>query len=95
MKKPTVKSVTAVFEAFKVLAKNYISSQRYPDRRQLLTVEAADAAGRLNGMTIVELITVVKLTEGTNERVFITVRDKTISLWAEKVVALPPFELRS
>ena len=95
MKKPTVKSVTAAFEAFKVLAKDYIRSQRYPDSRALLSVEAADATGRLNGMTIVELITVVQLTEGTHERVFITVQNKTITLWAEKRVALPPFELRS
>ena len=53
MKKETVKSVKAAFEAFKVLAKDYICTARYPQRRALLSVDAADAQGKLNGMTIV------------------------------------------
>jgi hypothetical protein len=88
MKKPTIKSVTEEFEAHKVKAKDYVKALRYPQRRHLLSVCAADKDGRLNGMTVVELITVVRLTENTQERVYITVDDKTISLWAEKIVPL-------
>lgn len=87
MKKPTKA------EKFTALAKAYVSSLRFPARRALLTVEAADSQGRLNGMTIVELIAIVNLTAGTGEKVYITVKDKTITLWAEKVSPTVPTEL--
>jgi len=93
MKKPTVKSVTTAFEIYRGIVKEYITSIRYPKRRALLSVVAADAQGKLNGMTIVELITVVRLTEKTDEKVYITVGDKEITLWAEKFPPKVPFVL--
>ena len=50
-KKETLKSVKAEFEKFKEDARNALRSYRFPSTRALLTVEAADAQGRLNGMT--------------------------------------------
>ena len=95
MKKPTVKSVNKAFDAFRALAKDYVRTVRYPGRRALLSVDAADPQGRLNGMTIVELITVARLTESTGERAYLTVQDKTLTVWAEKIALQPPLELRS
>ena len=83
-KKETLKSVKAEFEAFKVLAKQTISEQRFPSRRALLTVNATDAQGRYNGMTVVELITIAQLTLGTGERVYMEADGKTITMLAEK-----------
>ena len=94
MKKETVKSVKAALEAFKALAKDYIHTARYPQRRALLSVEAADAQGKLNGMTIVELLTIDKLTQQTDERVYMQASGKTITMFAEKIVPQPPLELR-
>ncbi len=94
MKKETVKSVKAAFEAFKVLAKDYICTARYPQRRALLSVDAADAQGKLNGMTIVELLTVANLTQNTEERVYMQASGKTITMFAEKIAPQPPLELR-
>ena len=88
-KKETLKSVKAEFEKFKEDARNALRSYRFPSTRALLTVEAADAQGRLNGMTVVELITVVQLTKNTGERVYITAQDKTITLFAEKPAVTP------
>ncbi|MGA2886073.1 MAG: hypothetical protein ABSE80_13130 [Halobacteriota archaeon] len=88
-KKETLKSVKAEFEKFKEDARNALGSYRFPSTRALLTVEAADAQGRLNGMTVVELITVVQLTKNTGERVYITAQGKTITLFAEKPAVTP------
>ena len=94
MKKETVKSVKAAFEAFRVLAKDYIKTVQYPDRRALLSVDAADAQGKLNGMTIVELLTIANLTQNTGERVYMQASGKTITMFAEKIAPQPPLELR-
>ena len=88
-KKDTLKSVKAEFEKFKEDDRNALRSYRFPSTRALLTVEAADAQGRLNGMTVVELITVVQLTKNTGERVYITAQGKTITLFAEKPAVTP------
>jgi len=88
-KKETLKSVKKAFEDYKVLARQTVSALKYPLSRSLLTVDAADAQGRLNGMTIVELITVVQLSKNTRERVYITAEGKTITLSAEAVMPVP------
>jgi hypothetical protein len=82
------------YEAFRVLAKDYIETVRYPDRRALLSVDAADAQGKLNGMTIVELLTIANLTQNTGERVYMQADGKTITMFAEKIAPQPPLELR-
>ena len=89
MNKETVKSVKKEFEAFKVLTKAAVVNFRYPNTRRLLTVDAADAQGKLNGITIVELLTIANLTAGTSERVFMQAEGKTIVMFAEKPKPIP------
>lgn len=94
MKKPTVKSVTTAFEGYRKIAKEYIRTLQRPLQRKLMSSEAADATGRLNGLTVVELITISRMAENTGERVFLAVTDnKTITLYAEKWPASAPFIL--
>lgn len=95
-KKPTVKSVTETYMNWRRMALAYINEIRYPKSRKLLSVEAADQQGKLNGMTVVELITVAQLSANQGERVYLEVLDKTLTLVAEKDVRTsPPYELRS
>lgn len=94
-KKPTVKSVTAAYMAFRVAAHSFINNLRHPAKRLLLSVDAADAQGKLNGMTIVELITVAQLSANTDERVYLSVYGKKLSLFAEKIAPAIPQELYS
>ena len=76
------------YEQFRIDAKANLRSLRYPAKRALLSIDAADAQGKLNGMTVVELLTIVNLTDATNERVFLTAQGKTITVWAQRNV--PP-----
>ena len=95
-KKLSTKSVTKAYMDFRVKAHTFINSVLNPSRRKLLTVEAANAQGQLNGMTVVELITIAQLSDGTQERVYIEAYDKTLSIYAEKRnPTSPPYELRS
>ena len=93
MKKPTVKSVTAEFEKYRLAAKNFIWKLQNPTRRRLMSIVAADAQGRINGITIPELLVLVQLTEGTNERVYLSAQDKTLTATAEAYPAARPTEL--
>jgi hypothetical protein len=94
-KKPTVKSVTTAFYGYRAIAKEYIRTLQKPLQRKLMSSEAADETGRLNGLTIVELITISRMAENTGERVFLAVTDnnKNITLYAEKWPASAPFIL--
>lgn len=94
VKKPTVKSVTTAFEGYRAIAKEYIRTLQKPLQRKLMSSDAADETGRLNGLTIVELIAISRMAENTGERVFLAVTDnKTITLYAEKWPASAPFML--
>ena len=99
-KKPTVKSVTTAFEGYRAIAREYIAREyirtlHKPLQRKLMSSEAADETGRLNGLTIVELIAISRTAENTGERVFLAVTDnnKNITLYAEKWPASAPFML--
>jgi hypothetical protein len=93
MKKETLKSVKAAFYTYAENAKKFMYTLQNPTRRALLTVEAADAQGKLNGMTVVELLTIVNLTDATGERVYLTANGKTITAWAEARAPRAPLEL--
>jgi hypothetical protein len=60
-----------------------IEERAYPERRKLLSIVAADAQGRINGMTVPELLTIVNLTAGTNEKTYLTTSGKEVIFWAE------------
>lgn len=92
--KESVKSITKAFESWRFAAKAFIHTLKYPTTRKLLSVDAADAQGKLNGMTVVELLTIVNLTAMTHERVYLTAEGKTISAWAEQEAPYIPVDLR-
>lgn len=81
-KKETIKSVEEKFKAWRLAAKDYIFGLRNPATRRLLTVDVADVQGKLNGMTIVELLTIVNLTNGTEEYIRLTAEGKKLVIWA-------------
>jgi hypothetical protein len=102
MKKPkvTVSSLKKLYEglqkdyqAFRFAAKNYIYTLQNPSVRSIATIEAADALGKLNGLTVVELIAIVNTVAGTDERVYLTAYNKAITVWAEKRHPSKPPEL--
>lgn len=88
-KKETLKSVKKEFETFKMLARQTVAGLRNPSRRQLLTVDAVDETGKVNGMFVTELITIASLTAGTHERVYMQAYGKSISIYAEKPMPVP------
>lgn len=92
-KRPTVKSVQETFSKYAENAEKFIHTLQNPPYRKLLSVDAADAQGKLNGMTIVELLTIVNLTEATGERVYLKAEGKTIVAIAEKKAPRAPMEL--
>lgn len=93
MKKETVKSVKLAYAKYVENAQKFMYALQTPFRRDLLSVDAADAQGKLNGMTIVELLTIVNLTEALGERVYIKALGKTITVVAEKKAPRAPMEL--
>ena len=92
-KKETLKSVTAAFYAWRIAAKNYIHELRNPQGRQILSVEAADEQGKLNGMTVVELIAITNLLSQTGEKLYLVPQGKAITGYAVKNPARAPMEL--
>jgi hypothetical protein len=92
-KKETLKSVTAAFYAWRIAAKNYIHELRNPQSRQILSIEAADSLGKLNGMTVVELIAITNLLSQTGEKLYLVPQGKAITGYAVKNPARAPMEL--
>ena len=92
-KKETVKSVTAKFEAWRKCAKDYITQLREPLTRRILSVEAADAQGKLNGMTIVELVAITNLLATGGEKLYLVPHQKSIIGYAVKDTVPMPREL--
>ena len=92
-KKETLKSVTAAFYTWRLAAKDYIYKLRNPQSRQLLNVDAADATGKLNGITVVELIAITNLLSGTGEKLFFVPQGKSIVGYAVKDPTPIPIEL--
>lgn len=95
VKKDTVKSVTTRFMAWRNTAHGYINDLRYPVCRKIAEVQAADPQGRLNGLTVVELLAMINMAKGTNEHVYLSEEgNKTVGIWAAKNKPGMPNELR-
>lgn len=93
MSKETTKSVKKAYDEYRIVARGYIYNLMHPAQRQLLSLEATNESGQVNAMTILELLTVVNLTDGTGDRVFLTANGKTLTLWSEKKLSVLPSEL--
>jgi hypothetical protein len=83
-KKETLKSVTAAFYTWRLAAKDYIYKLRNPQSRQLLNVEAADPTGKVNGISIPELIAIANLLAQQGEKLYLVAQGKSIYGFAVK-----------
>jgi hypothetical protein len=92
-KKETLKSVTAKFEAWRVTARGFMYQLQNPVSRQIISIEAADAQGKLNGMTVVELIAITNLLSQTGEKLYLVPQGKSIVGYAVADPARAPQEL--
>jgi hypothetical protein len=68
----------AVHEAYKARARAYVlATSSDSSRRALMTIDPVTKDGKVNGITIAELIMLVNLAEGTGEQVILeTTYDK-------------------
>jgi hypothetical protein len=68
---------------FRDKTKQLLYSLAYPKSRTLLTIDAADAQGKLNGITVVELLTIINLSKATGERIVLRAVGKSVVVDAE------------
>ena len=71
IKKPTVKSVIANFLKYKEVAQKFMYELQHPSSRLILSVDAADKEGKLNGMTVVELIAITNTLSGSGVKLLL------------------------
>ena len=85
VKKETLKSMTAKYEAAKAAARTYTSSLRYPPMQVILTVNVFNNESKqFNIMALVELQSIVRLSDARGQRVVVTSpREGVIQMWAE------------
>ena len=95
MKKPTAKSVQALFDAYKVIAKAFAQAVHHKPMTIIAEIVAADSAGRLNGLTVVELLTMVNMSaqQGRFIRLGLAGAPKTLRVWSEENKPSIPLEL--
>jgi hypothetical protein len=86
VKKETLKSMTAKYEEAKAVARTYTSALRYPPTQLILTVDVFNNDSKqFNIMALVELQSIVRLSDARGERVVISSpREGVIQLKAEK-----------
>ena len=81
------------FAAYRAFAVDYVKNDSYRKQRLVLSADAADSEGRLNGLTIVELLAIIKMADQTKERIVLKCFDKTLQLYAETLTPFVPVEL--
>jgi len=92
--KETVKSVTAAYLAYKLSAQKFMYELQNPPSRRILSVDAATAEGKINGMTIVELLAITNLLSTTGEKLyFVPGPSKSLIGYAVKDTPRAPLEL--
>ena len=86
VKKETLKSMTAKYEAAKQVARTYASSLRFPLSELILTVDVFNNNSKqFNIMALVELQSIVRLSEARGQRVIVTSpREGVIQMHAEQ-----------
>jgi hypothetical protein len=92
-KKETLKSVKAAYLTYRALAQKFMYELQNPASRQIISIEAADSLGKLNGMTVVELIAITNLLSQTGEKLYLVPQGKAITGYAVKNPARAPMEL--
>ena len=94
-KKTTVKSVQAEFDEFKKIAKQFAHEVHNQPLTIIAEIEASTAEGRLNGLTVVELLTMVNMAaqQGRNIRISLASAPKTLRIWSEGREPSIPYQL--
>jgi hypothetical protein len=92
-KKETLKGTKAAYLAYKTLAQEFMFKLQHPPSRLLFRTEAADAQGKLNGMTTVELIAITNLLSTQGEKLYLVPQGKAITGYAVKDAPVAPLEL--
>ena len=95
-KKTTVKSVQAEFDEFKKIAKQFAQEVHNRPFTIVAEIEAATAEGKLNGLTVVELLTMVNMVaqQGRDIRLSLAGAPKTLRVWSEGRKPSIPYQLR-
>jgi uncharacterized membrane protein YqiK len=91
--KETVKSVKAAYATYKALAQEFMFKLQHPPSRKILSVGAADAQGKLNGMTIAELIAITNLLSAQGEKLYLVPQGKSIIGYAVEDAPRAPWGL--
>jgi hypothetical protein len=83
-----LKDTQAELLEFRTKAKELIYTLAYPKSRGVATINAAEPNGKLNGLTVVELLAISNMANTTDERIYletvVTSQGKAIQLVAEK-----------
>ena len=95
-KKNTVKSVQAEFDEFKKIAKQFAQEVYARPLTVIAEIEASTAEGKLNGLTVVELLTMVNMAaqQGRNIHLSLASTPKTLRVWSKGIVPSIPYQLR-
>ena len=81
------------FAAYRGFAVDYVKNDSYRKQRLVSSIDAADSNGKLNGLTIVELLAIIKMADQTKERIVLKYFNKTLELYAETLTPFVPEEL--
>ena len=93
VKKPTVKSVTETFLKYKEVAQKFMYELQHPSTRLILSIDATDKEGKINGVTVVELIAITNTLSGSGEKLLLVPQGKSITGYAVKDPPQAPWEL--
>ena len=94
-KKTTVKSMQSEFDEFKKIAKQFAQDVHHQPMTIIAQIEAATAEGKLNGLTVVELLTMVNMAaqQGRDIRLSLAGAPKTLRVWSEGRKPSIPYQL--
>jgi hypothetical protein len=85
VKKETLKSMTAKYEAVKQIARTYTGNLRFPKTQLILTVDVFNNESKqFNIIALVELQAIVRISTARGERVIVTSpREGVIQMFSE------------
>ena len=88
-----IKTTKESYATYKEAAQKFMYSLQNPNTRRILSVDAADEQGKLNGITIAELIAITNLLSQGGEKLYLVPQGKSIIGYAVKDPARAPLEL--
>lgn len=92
-KKETLKSIKAAYIAYREAAQKFMYMLQNPPSRNILSVDVADSQGKLNGITIAELVAITNLLSQGGEKLYLVPQGKSVVGYAVKDAPRAPMEL--